>query len=254
MASAAHGGAVGLRGQPVGPPGRIILVSESMSRNSLSAALEGGAWRHILSTIVTAVPVASSAQAVEVARAAISVSGAGADEHLRVDIRPQRVELTLQTARLGGITEVDVALSRRISDAVRDLQLAISADTVAAGRSVQTLEIAIDAMDIPSIRPFWKAVMGYVDEHGHDDPEDGLVDHFASGPTIWFQRMDQPRLQRNRIHFDITVPHDEADARVAAALAAGGVLVSDAEARAFWILADVEGNEVCVCTWQDRTG
>jgi 4a-hydroxytetrahydrobiopterin dehydratase len=64
--------------------------------------------------------------------------------------------------------------------------------------------------------------------------------------------MDQPRPQRNRIHFDITVPHDEADARIAAALDAGGTLVSADAARAFWILADAEGNEVCVCTWQDR--
>jgi 4a-hydroxytetrahydrobiopterin dehydratase len=29
-------------------------------------------------------------------------------------------------------------------------------------------------------------------------------------------------------------------------------MVSDERARAFWILADAEGNEVCVCTWQDR--
>ncbi|WP_083911353.1 VOC family protein [Nocardia takedensis] len=40
--------------------------------------------------------------------------------------------------------------------------------------------------------------------------------------------------------------------RLRAALDAGGVLVSDAAARAFWILADAEGNEVCVCTWEDR--
>ena len=38
----------------------------------------------------------------------------------------------------------------------------------------------------------------------------------------------------------------------AAALAAGGVLVSDRAAPAFWVLADAEGNEVCVCTWQGR--
>ena len=233
----------------------MTLVSETMSRNSLSAALAAGAWRQILSTIVTAVPVASAAQALQVAGVAISVCGAEADEHLRVDIRPQRVEFTLQTTRLGGITEVDVALARRISEAIRDLELASAADTVAAaGRSVQALEIAIDAMDISAIRPFWKAVMGSVDEHAGGDPEDGLIDHFASGPTIWFQQMDEPRPQRNRIHFDITVPNDVADARMAAALAAGGVLVSDAEARAFWILADAEGNEVCVCTWQDREG
>jgi len=64
--------------------------------------------------------------------------------------------------------------------------------------------------------------------------------------------MDEPRTRRNRIHLDLTVPHDDAVARVEAALAAGGRLVSDDHARAFWILADFEGNEVCVCTWQDR--
>jgi 4a-hydroxytetrahydrobiopterin dehydratase len=29
-------------------------------------------------------------------------------------------------------------------------------------------------------------------------------------------------------------------------------MVSDAHARAFWVLADAEGNEACICTWQDR--
>ena len=107
-------------------------------------------------------------------------------------------------------------------------------------------------MDIAAIRPFWKAVMGYGDEPERGGPEDAVVDPVGQGPAIWFQQMDVPRTQRNRIHFDIAVSHDEADGRVQAALAAGGVLVSDASARRFWILADSEGNEVCVCTWQDR--
>ncbi len=64
--------------------------------------------------------------------------------------------------------------------------------------------------------------------------------------------MDEPRPQRNRMHFDVTVAHDLADDRVAAALAAGGTLRDDSHARAFWVLADPEGNEACVCTWQDR--
>jgi 4a-hydroxytetrahydrobiopterin dehydratase len=71
-------------------------------------------------------------------------------------------------------------------------------------------------------------------------------------PAIWFQQMDAPRPQRNRVHFDITVAHDEAEARVAAALAAGGRLVDGSYARSFWVLADAEANEVCVCTWTDR--
>jgi hypothetical protein len=60
--------------------------------------------------------------------------------------------------------------------------------------------------------------------------------------------------RRNRIHFDVSVPHDEAQRRIRAALAAGGVLVSDAHAPAFWVLADPEGNEACVTTWQGRDG
>jgi 4a-hydroxytetrahydrobiopterin dehydratase len=195
----------------------------------------------------------SSAQALQVAQAAVTACGADADGHLRVDLRPGRVELSLQTAALADLTVADVDLSQRITDAIASLGLETAGITPhGERRSVQMLEIAIDAIDIPAVRGFWKAVMGYADEPGRDGPTDALVDPAWQGPAIWFQQMDEPRTQRNRIHLDLTVPHDEADARVQAALAAGGVLVSDAAARSFWILADSEGNEVCICTWQDR--
>jgi 4a-hydroxytetrahydrobiopterin dehydratase len=48
------------------------------------------------------------------------------------------------------------------------------------------------------------------------------------------------------------VPHDEAPLRIEATLAAGGAVQSDAEAPAFWVLADPEGNEACITTWQGR--
>jgi len=114
------------------------------------------------------------------------------------------------------------------------------------GTAVAT-ELAIDAMDIDAVRRFWRAVLGYV-----DDGDDAVADPERIGPAVWFQQMDEPRPQRNRLHVDVTVPHDVAEDRIAAALAAGGTLVSDRAARAFWILADPEGNEACICTWQDR--
>ena len=46
------------------------------------------------------------------------------------------------------------------------------------------------------------------------------------------------------------MPHDQAEARVAAAIAAGGRLVTDKYAPTWWTLADAEGNEADVCTWQ----
>ena len=95
--------------------------------------------------------------------------------------------------------------------------------------------------------PFWRAVLGYL-EVGDED----LLDPHLEGPPFWFQQMDKPRPQRNRIHIDVYVPHDQAEARVAAAIAAGGRLVSDEHAPDWWTLADAEGNEVDVAPWPDR--
>jgi 4a-hydroxytetrahydrobiopterin dehydratase len=135
----------------------------------------------------------------------------------------------------------DVGAAERISAQARDLGL--RSESVAA----MATEVAIDAMDIGAVRPFWRAVLGYV-----DDGDDALADPDRVGPAFWFQQMDVPRTERNRVHIDVNVPHDVADERIAAALSAGGTLVSDLEAKAFWVLADPEGNEACICTWQDR--
>jgi 4a-hydroxytetrahydrobiopterin dehydratase len=103
------------------------------------------------------------------------------------------------------------------------------------------------------VRQFWQAVTGYVDEPGPSELGDSaLLDPLRRGPAIWFQQMDAPRPQRNRIHLDVDVPAELAQPRIEAALAAGGTLVNADEAPAFWVLADPEGNEACICTWQGR--
>ncbi len=224
---------------------------DTMTRAAASAAVEPIGWRYLLGALCTSVAVPSLEDALRVCAVAVAACGADADGHLRADVRADRVEFTLQTSLTAGLTELDLDLAHRVSSTVTALGFRTRAAAEGA-RGVQGLEIAIDAMDIAAIRPFWKAVLDYGDEPGRDGPPNAIIDPVRQGPAIWFQQMDEPRTQRNRIHFDITVPHDEADARLQAALAAGGTLVSDAEARAFWILADVEGNEVCVCTWQDR--
>src|SRR5664279_879200 len=223
----------------------------SLTRTAAANAVADIGWRYLLDTIVTTVAVPSLEQAVAVAAAAVEACGADADGHLRVDVRPDRVELSLQTRSGPAVTPRDPELAQRITASLTERGCTTAVHT-GEGRSVQSLEMAIDAIDIAAIRPFWKAVLAYADEPGRGGPEDAVVDPVGQGPAIWFQQMDAPRPQRNRIHFDITVAADEADARVQAALAAGGVLVSDSEARSFWVLADIEVNEVCVCTWQDR--
>jgi 4a-hydroxytetrahydrobiopterin dehydratase len=226
-----------------------------LSRTAASQAVEDIGWRYLLGNLNVSVPVQSLAQGNDVVAAVVLASGEDGDGHLRVDLRPARVEISVQTRALNAVTERDVQLAGRVAATLDGLGLRPAGPTSAEStRPVQILEMAIDALDIGAVRPFWKAVMAYVDEPGGNGPEDAIVDPTGQLPAIWFQQMDAPRPQRNRVHFDITVAHDEADARVRAALEAGGHLVNDSFARSFWVLADVEGNEVCVCTWQDRDG
>ncbi|HYN96188.1 MAG TPA: VOC family protein [Pilimelia sp.] len=230
-------------------------MDEKLSRREASDAVGDCGWRFLLGTVRTSVAVGSLAQAAEVAARAVAVCGGEADGHLRVDLRADRVVLGLQTLGLAAVTGRDVDLARRVSGAMREIGLRTEpASDAGAPWSVQLLEIAIDALDIPAIRPFWKAVLGYADEAGTDGPADPIVDPVGHGPAVWFQRMDRPRPHRNRIHVDICVPHDEAPGRIEAALAAGGRLLSAARAPSFWVLADAEGNEACVTTWQGRDG
>lgn len=228
-------------------------MDRTLSRQEASDAVGDLGWRYLLDALRTSVPVTSLAHAAEVTGIAVAACEAYADGHLRVDARSDRVVLTLQSLDRATLTDRDTDLAHRITAALRGIGLRTDPDLAGnAPRSVQMLEIAIDAVDIPAIRPFWKAVLGYAAEPGADRPTDPLVDPVGQGPAVWFQQMDRPRPQRNRIHFDLTVPHDEATRRIRAALDAGGRLLSDDRAPAFWVLADVEGNEVCVTTWQGR--
>ena len=65
---------------------------------------------------------------------------------------------------------------------------------------------------------------------------------------FWFQQTEPHEEPRQRFHLDLTVPPEIAQQRIDAALAAGGTLVSDDRAPAFTVLADAEGNKVCICT------
>ena len=164
-----------------------------------------------------------------------------ANHHPDVDLRYEGITVRVRTHSIGGLSDLDITLARQISAAAREL------DVPADPGRVQHVFIAIDALVTAKVIPFWRALLGY-QEKGPAD----LVDPYRSGPAFWFQSMDEPRPQRNRIHVDISVPHDQAEARIATAIAAGGHLVSDEYAPQWWTLADAEGNEADVATWQGR--
>jgi 4a-hydroxytetrahydrobiopterin dehydratase len=233
---------------PAGMNENARLRSQEIS----DTATEWG-WRLILGSLVAFVRAGSLVESADLAGRLTAYLGDVSGHRLRVELRDDRLILMLQSGDSLRVGRRDIDLAHRISAFVGTLGLATEPGaSMGEPRTVQVVEIGIDAMDIGAIRPFWKAVMGYTGELDEDGPEDALIDPLYQGPAIWFQQMDEPRTQRNRIHFDVVVPHDEAQRRIEAALVAGGKLTYDAEAPAFWVLADPEGNEACVCTWEGR--
>jgi 4a-hydroxytetrahydrobiopterin dehydratase len=154
-------------------------------------------------------------------------------QYLNIDLRYAGVTVTLSLR--------DIVLARRISAAAREL------DVPADPAAVQLINVTLDALAGSDVLPFWRALLGY-DQIG----DDYLADPARRGPGFGLQQMNAARPHRNRMHLDVAVPHDHAEARIAAALAAGGHLVSDAHAPKWWVLADAEGNEACVATWVGR--
>ena len=187
------------------------------------------------------------------AQAARLVTAIGAllreDDHVGMDVRADGVTVSLITMsakdRYFGMSQRDVELARQIVAAARELGL------VADPSQVQSYLVIPGAPDITKVMPFWAAVLGY--EPRPDSPEEDLVDPHGRGPGLWFEKMNEPRGDGGgAIHFVVWVPRERAEARIKAALAAGGHLVRDEFAPSWWTLADAAGNEVDVATVSGR--
>lgn len=196
-------------------------------------------WRKVLDRLMIRFDTgdfnAGAALVTRIAEAADAV-----DHHPDVDLRYPHVTVSLRSHDVDAITMRDIRLARRISELAADAGAPASA-------APDVIELALDTPDHERIKPFWTAILGY-DEHLDDD----LVDGAARTPSVWFQSTDSEAPDRQRWHLDISVPHDVAQERIQAAIDAGGTLVSDAAAPAFWVLEDADGNKACICTWESR--
>jgi 4a-hydroxytetrahydrobiopterin dehydratase len=150
----------------------------------------------------------------------------GVDDHPPdVDLRPDGVTVRVLTVAddYYGMSRRDVELAVRISAAAREQGL--SADPSA----VQSLIIIPGAAVPADVMPFWRAVLGY--EPRRDSPAEDLVDPRNRAPGLWFERMHELRSDGGgAIHVAVFVPPEQAEARIAAALAAGGRMVRETHA------------------------
>jgi len=156
-----------------------------------------------------------------------------------VDLRPEGVTVRTFSRQDGALSESDIALARRISDMAR--QLGLEPDP----SQVQMVGIAVAQDAEADVRPFWSAALGY--EHlGAED----AIDRHRRNPHLMFQALESPKAGRGRFHIDVSVPADQAEARVAAALAAGRI-ADDSRAPEWWTLASPENHDVDIAAWPD---
>jgi 4a-hydroxytetrahydrobiopterin dehydratase len=162
-------------------------------------------------------------------------------------LRP-RTALTMTAGRLTvrltremwGTEASDIEVARAVSTIAR--QHGATPDRAA----VQEIQVAISAKPDTLDVGFWRAVLGY-----DAMAPDNAIDPLAHGSTVWMQDLDPAKPLRHAMHVDVSIPRERAQARVEAALAAGGRIVEESNAPGAWILADRAGNKVCIAAWPD---
>ena len=158
-----------------------------------------------------------------------------------VDVRPDGVTVRTASGDYGVLSPLDVELARRISVAAREL--GIQADP----SQVQVVGIAAAQDEGSDVGPFWAAALGYRSL----GPGEDVVDRHRRNPYVSFQGLKPPRPGRGRTHIDVSVPADQAQARIAAALQAGGRMVDESHAPYWWTLASPENHKVDIAAWPD---
>ncbi|MEV4260404.1 VOC family protein [Kribbella sp. NPDC049584] len=185
-------------------------------------------------------PTTSSTQASRLASAVAKLAD-DVSTPLEIDLRPAGVMIDgskdqwEDDAPKGGAAFIELA--RRIQDAAHELGLAPDP------RPLRFVQFGIDAVDADVLSTFWRTLLGY-----QPDPREQVSDIYDPrrlNPVLFFQQLDkndQRTKQRNRIHFELVVPQDQAQGRIATALSAGGRVLDRSDQHC--LLSDPEGNEI----------
>jgi 4a-hydroxytetrahydrobiopterin dehydratase len=166
------------------------------------------------------------------------------DHHPDLRLAAGTVDVSLCTHEDGlWVTQKDVDMARTISEIAKELGL--TPDPAA----VTQLEIALDTAHEDQLSPFWSVLLtGSADNKIYDS----IFDPSGRVPGLWFQGTDEHDTPRQRWHFDLWLAPEVADDRIVAAVASGGSIVDDSAAPSFTVLADPDGNRVCICTATGR--
>ncbi|MFT7840868.1 VOC family protein [Saccharothrix sp. BKS2] len=106
-------------------------------------------------------------------------------------------------------------------------------------------ELVLDCTDPEALARFWCGVLDFEVL----DREEGLVEIGRPGeyPTLLLERVDEPKLQKLRLHLDVNATDRDQGAELERLLALGARRVDIGQGDVSWyVLADPEGNEFCL--------
>jgi predicted enzyme related to lactoylglutathione lyase len=108
--------------------------------------------------------------------------------------------------------------------------------------------LVLDCRDPKRLAQFWAPALDYVNL-GAAGEYVALFPNGRPGPKLLLQRVDEPKVAKNRMHLDIETPDIEAEANRLVAL--GATRISEGPCRehgSTWlVMSDPEGNEFCIC-------
>jgi 4a-hydroxytetrahydrobiopterin dehydratase len=215
---------------------RVIVMSEDGWRAFISA---GGVddWVILHGGPTAVFKVASLQDAARLAAAVAEVAGLGPRTLLTAASDRLTVKLTRE---MWGTEREHLNVARAISAIAREH------GAVGDRSAAQEIQVAIAAKPQAIDLPFWRAVLGYSPLH-----EDNCIDPLGQGSTVWMQDIEPSKSLNHAMHIDVSLAREQIQARLAAAVTAGGRIVDDSEAPSAFILADRSGNKVCLAAWPD---
>lgn len=121
--------------------------------------------------------------------------------------------------------------------------------------SVKQFQVTFDCAEPARVADFWCEVLGYVKP---PDQPDVAVDPTGVGPRLYFQRVPEGKVVKNRVHLCVRVGTglvgDERlaalEAECARLIPLGAtrfqLLLADGEEESCLVMQDIEGNEFCL--------
>lgn len=204
-------------------------------------------WRQILGRIKARFRTGDFATGLTLVNM-IGKAAEAANHHPDITLTYADVIVAVHSHDVHGITDRDINLARHISRAAAELGIETDVS------DLTQLELGLDTGAGQHLAPFYAALLGSELDRGEPVDASGQV------PTVWWQEPDQEdpssalpdQSFTQRWHFDVWVPHDNAEQRLSAVLDAGGTLISDAAAPYYWVVEDADGNRSCICTPSGR--